>query len=164
MKKRALHVGINNYPPPIPTLRGCIPDAKNWCSLLTGIYEFDNPIVLLDAMATSTNIHNNLLRLIKSSESGDVLVWTFSGHGTSVANLRPDKPDGRAEAIVAYDGLMYDWQIREIMQTVPSGVHLTVISDSCHSGTITRLVRLEHHLYNDRVQMRYLPQIGRAHV
>jgi len=157
MKKRALIVGINSYPPPIPTLRGCVPDAKNWCSLLIGTYGFETPVVLLESSATIENIRKNLTTLINASEAGDVLVWTFSGHGTSVPNLRPDKPDGRAEAIVAYDGLMYDSQIRGMMQTIRSGVHMTVISDSCHSGTVTRLNRLEHHLFKDLPQMRYFP-------
>jgi metacaspase-1 len=139
--KRAICIGINDYPGYINDLKGCVADAKAWGALLVDRYEFEPPIMILDSMATIERVTNEVNNLIKKSEPGDVLVWTYSGHGTSVPGVRPDKPNGRSEAICLYNGLLLDTQIKNILSNLKNDIHMTVVSDSCFSGTLTRLMQ-----------------------
>lgn len=136
--KKALCIGINDYPGYQNDLKGCLNDARNWTSLLKSRYYFTDVKQLLDKAATKANIKKALTDLIKNAKDGDVLVVTYSGHGTSVKDTNGDEEDGRDEAICCYDGNMIDDEIREIIAQLPQGAKLTFISDSCHSGTVTR--------------------------
>ena len=88
MTKRALCVGINNYPGTGDDLTGCVNDAKAWASLLVDHYDFTKSDValLLDKKATHTAVVNGLKRMLKGAKAGDVLVFTNSSHGTYLAD------------------------------------------------------------------------------
>lgn len=140
--KRALCVGINNYPVRGADLRGCVNDAKAWASLLTDHYGFASGDVtmLLDHHATKRRILNAVDRLLDGARAGDVLVFTNSSHGTYVVDTDGDE-SRYDEAICPYDmaqRLIVDDELRTRFARVPSGVRLTVISDSCFSGSVTR--------------------------
>jgi metacaspase-1 len=142
MAKKALCVGINDYPGDGADLNGCVNDANAWAALLTGHYGFSTFDVkmLLDREATKTNIMAGLKGLLAGAKKGDVLVFTNSSHGTYLADKDGDEPT-YDEALCPYDtdrNLIVDDELRELFGEVPSGVSLTVISDSCHSGTVTR--------------------------
>jgi metacaspase-1 len=69
-----------------------------------------------------------------------VLVFTNSSHGTYVAERGGDEAR-YDEALCPYDcatNLLVDDELRELFAGLASGVQLTVISDSCFSGTVTR--------------------------
>ena len=76
-------------------------------------------------------------------QSEDVGVLTFSGHGTWVPdnNSSPDESDNRDEALCAYDGNILGDEIRVILNQLTEGARLAVVSDTCHSGTVTRELR-----------------------
>lgn len=142
MAKRALCVGINRYPQPGMDLQGCVNDAHNWSALLRDHYDFakDDVAILLDEDATHANIVAGIKDLLTRAKRGDVLVFTNSSHGTYLADTSGDEPV-YDEAMCPYDTAdnpLVDDQLRELFTAVPAGVHLTVISDSCHSGTVTR--------------------------
>ena len=142
MAKRALCVGINRYPQPGMDLQGCVNDAHNWSTLLRDHYDFtkDDVSILLDEAATHANIVAGIKDLLAGSSRGDVLVFTNSSHGTYLADTSKDEPV-YDEAMCPYDTAdnpLVDDQLRELFSGVPAGVHLAVISDSCHSGTVTR--------------------------
>ena len=142
MGKRALCVGVNKYPREELELRGCVNDAKAWATLLRGQYDFatTDVKVLTDRQATKAKIYKALGDLLAGSKRGDVLVFTNSSHGT----YRADKDGDEAlydEAMCPYDcdtDLLIDDELRELFAAIPDGVRLTVISDSCHSGSVTR--------------------------
>lgn len=144
MEKRALCVGINDYGHANQNLKGCVNDAKAWRKLLTDHYDFPAANVkhLIDGQATKAAILAGLDTLLKGAKSGDVLVFTNSSHGTYRADQ--DGDEGRYdEALCPYDcedNLILDDELRELFANMPKGVRLTVISDSCHSGTVTRLL------------------------
>lgn len=145
MTKKALCVGINDYPSVGNDLRGCINDARGWAGLLTAHYDFPAADVklLLDSQATKANMLAGLKALLAGAKPGDVLVFTNSSHGTYVADTSGDEP-AYDEAICPYDcadNLIIDDELRELfVGSLPKNVHLTVISDSCFSGTVTREV------------------------
>jgi hypothetical protein len=141
MAKRALCVGINDYPGNANDLNGCVNDANAWSHLLTGRYGFPagDVAVLLDAQATKANMMAALKKLLAGAKAGDVLVFTNSSHGTYVADGAGD--EAYDEAICPYDcdaNLILDDELRELFTGAPAGVSLAVIADCCHSGTLTR--------------------------
>lgn len=142
MTKKALCVGINDYPfGEANDLRGCVNDANDWANLLRDHYDFANVKQLLDADATKANILAGLKDLLAKSADGDVLVFTNASHGTYVADNDQDEPKFD-EAICPHDtdsNLLVDDELRNLFLNIPSGVRLTVISDSCHSGSVTRV-------------------------
>ena len=83
------------------------------------------------------------MSLVDRANNGDVAVLTFSGHGTwEVDNpAHPDESDNRDEALCAHDGNILDDDIRNILNSLTRDVSFLVISDSCHSGTVTRTGR-----------------------
>ncbi len=142
MPKKALCVGINDYPYGDENdLNGCLNDAKDWSMLLKKKFGFTDVKTLLDAQATKANIMAGLKNLLAGAKAGDILVFTNASHGTYVADTNGDEPT-YDEAICPYDvddnQLILDDELRELFADLPKGVSLTVISDSCHSGTVTR--------------------------
>ena len=134
--KKALCIGINNYPGSANDLNGCVNDANDWAARLQS-YGFQTKI-LLDEQATKSRIVSEFETLLTQSQPGDAAVMTYSGHGTSVRDTSVDEPDGYDEALYVYDGVLPDDTLREILKKTPAGVHVVVVSDSCFSGTVTR--------------------------
>lgn len=142
MSKRAFCVGINDYPYDGSDLNGCVNDAHAWATLL--IDHFDFPAtdvkVITDAEATKKNMINGLEALLAGARAGDVLVFTNSSHGSYVADKDGDE-ERYDEVLCPYDidrNAVTDDELRGLFSALPEGVRLTVIADSCHSGTVTR--------------------------
>lgn len=143
MAKKALCVGINDYPfGEENDLRGCVNDANDWSNLLKNHFEFTDVKQLLNSDATKANILAGIKGLLQGARAGDVLVFTNASHGTYLADTDGDET-GYDEAICPYDtdaNLLIDDELRGLFGNIPPGVRLTVISDSCHSGSVTRVV------------------------
>lgn len=142
MSKKALCVGINDYPYDGSDLNGCVNDALAWADLLVSHYDFaaNDVRMLSDAQATKVAIMSGLQAMLTGAKAGDVLVFTNSSHGTYEADTSGDESK-YDEAICPYDcadNLLMDDDLRSLFANLPRGVKLTVISDSCFSGTVTR--------------------------
>ena len=159
MAKRAFLIGINRYQIAGADLRGCVNDVKDLSAALVEFHGFKKSdiTVLTDLAATKKAMQAGIRSLLRSSKKGDVAVVHFSGHGSHVPDDNRDEADGRDEILCPADldwddPLRDDW-LRTTLDTVPSGVNLTVIMDCCHSGTNTRAI-----LPPDApVKERYLP-------
>ena len=136
--KRAVCVGINNYPGASNDLQGCVNDANDWSMLLKD-YGFETSL-MLDAQATGQNVKAALDNLVVSAHEGDVIVFTYSGHGTQYLDFGGDEGDVYDEAPYVYDGRILDDELRVIINKIDPRASLLVISDSCFSGSVTRLV------------------------
>lgn len=140
MTRKALCIGINDYPGTQNDLAGCVNDANDWAAEL-GARGF-TVSKMIDAQATHAAMSALISTLIHSAVKGDTLVITYSGHGTWVPDSSGDEPDGRDEGLCPYDiakaGPLLDDQIREMFTSRATGVRLLLISDSCHSGSVTR--------------------------
>lgn len=146
MARNALCIGINNYPGTHMDLQGCVNDANDWAAAL-GERGF-KVAKLLDDQATKAAMVAAMNDLIGKGRKGDCLVITFSGHGTYQPDEDGDEVDGLDEALCPYDlqlrgEALIDDEIREIFGARKAGVRLVLISDSCHSGTVTRAARAE---------------------
>lgn len=138
MTRRSLSVGINDYQR--SPLRGCVNDATDWDEALRerGYAERE---VLLDRSASKVYLLDRLAALVEGARWGDRLVFTFSGHGTWMPDADGDEPDNRDEALVAADmRTISDDELYLVIGGVPRGVRLTIVSDSCHSGSVSRFM------------------------
>jgi hypothetical protein len=143
MNKKALCVGINEYPFEDQNLNGCVNDAYAWADLLVNHFDFPrtNIKMLLDADATKKNMIEGVENLIAGATAGDVLVFTNSSHGSYKIDRKED--EAYDEVICPYDiedNLLTDDELRQIFASISEGVRLSFICDSCHSGTITRII------------------------
>ena len=136
-RKKAVCTGINNYVGTQNDLQGCVNDAREWSKLLNEVYGF-KVTMLLDEQVTYEAFTESLGNMIADSRAGENLVGTYSGHGTNVPDQNEDEEDGRDEALVLYDAFLIDDSIREMFQNLHPEATLTFISDSCHSGSVTR--------------------------
>jgi metacaspase-1 len=153
--KFSLHIGINNYPGTANDLRGCVNDANNWEKLLREQYGFKTS-KLLDKYAINRRVVKKIKEIVNLAETGSHIVITFSGHGTNVRDLNGDEEDRRDEALCLFDKLLIDDDLRALLSEVKEGIKLTFISDSCHSGTVTRSF-LNSIYEEDAPKPRYLP-------
>lgn len=142
-RRRAMCIGIDRYP--TAPLGGCANDARAWRETFLGL-GFEVPTLLLDEQATRSAIVGQLSDLIRGSRAGDVLAFQFAGHGTQLPDLDGDETDGDSagqdEALCPVDfdqgHFVIDDDLGAIFNTIPDGVSVTVFTDCCHSGTITR--------------------------
>jgi metacaspase-1 len=164
MAKRAVCVGINVYPIPGNDLKGCVNDANAWRAILVEEFDFpdSNVTVITDSDATRQAMIDGLKGLVEGSSSGDVLVFTNSSHGSYIPDTSGDE-ETYDEVICPYDTreeVLSDDDLRGILDALPAGVSMTVISDSCHSGSNTRapvndLLPPKYHIADD-LRFRFL--------
>ena len=148
MNRKALLVGINDYPGHNSDLRGCVNDVTNVRNVLKAFYGFANEDirVVTDSRATKVNILTRLEKMVTSAKAGDFLVFHFSGHGSQIRDRNNDElNDYMDELICPYDmnwdnGFITDDMFKEILDKLGKGVHLEMLLDCCHSGTGTREV------------------------
>jgi hypothetical protein len=82
MARKALCIGINDYPGTQMDLKGCVNDALDWAiALNTRGFSVRR---LLDSKATKDTIMIMMRGLISTATKDDSLVITFSGCGTWV--------------------------------------------------------------------------------
>lgn len=140
MSKKALCIGINDYPGTANDLSGCINDAKDWAKELAN--KGFTVTKLLDSAATKAAMVAAIGGIIEGATKGDSLIITYSGHGTWVPDSSGDEPDGRDEALCPHDltskGALLDDEIHDLFSRRAAGVRIVLLSDSCHSGSVTR--------------------------
>lgn len=151
-KRRALVVGINDYPDQSARLDGCINDTYLISRMLQESgYDAGDIRLLHNDRATRANFVERLEWLVEGARAGDERVLFYSGHGTQLpaygASLEADRMD---ETLVLYD---FDWDdenthftdklFRQFYSHLPfdpdgHGAKLTVMLDCCNAGGMTR--------------------------
>jgi hypothetical protein len=158
MARTALCIGINDYPGTGSDLRGCVNDAHDWAATLTN--KGFTVRQLLDSQATKAAMVTAFNELIGNAKAGDCIAITFSGHGTLAPDTNGDEADRYDEALCPYDihqgQVLVDDEIHEMFNKRALGVRLILISDSCHSGTVTRAAASDPDA-GDAPRIRFLP-------
>jgi hypothetical protein len=148
-RKLALLIGINNYPPGIRSLKGCLTDLEMQRELLIHRFGFNPQDIqeVKDEKATRENILAAFEEhLIQQAKPGDVVVFHFSGHGSRVIDPTPIGNRRLNSTLVPYNSATEsDNIVRDIMgrtlfllMSAIRTENLTVILDCCHSGGGTR--------------------------
>jgi hypothetical protein len=140
--KNALLVGINYTGTP-NKLYGCINDAINIKDRLES-KRFNNITVLTDLTpkkATRVNIISEFTNLLKNSKEGDLLFFSYSGHGSYVLDKNGDEKTGLDQVIIPCDlQRIIDDELKNIIQSnLLENRTLFAIFDSCFSGSVLDL-------------------------
>ena len=140
--KRSLHIGINDYPGTGSDLSGCVNDAMDWLQAL-GKRGFLDQTTLFDKQATKKAMVDAMTKIVDATTSKDIAVITYSGHGTWVPDADGDEADGRDEALCPWDigttgAILTDDELYEIFGNRKVGARIIFLSDSCHSGSVSR--------------------------
>ena len=142
-KKNALLIGIN-YINTSNQLNGCINDTSD-VNILLQQHNFNSIKIITDnteIKPTKNNILNEFKNLLINSNSGDILFFQYSGHGSYTADTNKDEINTNYdEAIVSLDlNLITDDELKNIINVnLKKGVTLIALFDSCFSGSILDL-------------------------
>lgn len=137
----SLHIGINAvsadaYAGWTGPLAACEFDAHDM-SALARERGFE-PTTLITRTATRAATLTALRKAARGLHRGDAFFLSFSGHGGQIDDVTADEDDKLDETWCLYDGQLIDDELYYELSRFAEGVRVLVLSDSCHSGTVTR--------------------------
>jgi metacaspase-1 len=140
-KALSLHLGLNAvkaaaYGGWTGPLAACELDAKDMAALAKT--RGFKPTVLLTQKATRAAMLAALRSAAKSLVAGDFFLLSYSGHGGQMPDTNADEKDGQDETWCLFDGQLIDDELYFELNRFAKGVRVLVLSDSCHSGSVTR--------------------------
>jgi hypothetical protein len=148
----SLHIGLNQVDPNYYNgwnggpLAGCINDARDMKTVADASgYQ---STMLTDSQATASAVTKTIGQIAQQLDSGDIFLITYSGHGGQINDVNGDDSDGLDETWVLWDRELLDDELYQLWAQFRSGVRIFVLSDSCHSGTVTRRRSLLTDLYS----------------
>ena len=144
-KGMSLHIGLNSvngsaYGGWDGPLAACEADANDMAAIAKqqGI----KPTILLTKKASRAAVLGEMRAAAKALASGDFFFLSYSGHGGQVPDVTGEEDDKKDETWCLYDGQLIDDELYFELSRFGEGVRILVLSDSCHSGTVTRDVRM----------------------
>jgi hypothetical protein len=143
----SLHIGLNHVDPAHydgwdGALNACVFDANDMEDLATS--RGFTPTKLLDDEATAEAIAGAISAAAGQLGPGDQFLVTYSGHGGQVPDRNAeDEPDRSDETWVAFDREIVDDELYALWGQFQPGVRILVLSDSCHSGSVTKEIDAE---------------------
>ncbi|HEX7152295.1 MAG TPA: caspase family protein [Thermoanaerobaculia bacterium] len=162
LPRRALLIGIDDYSAvglrpqsdqqpaagrAWPALRGATRDVDLLREMLIARYGFEpkSILTLKNQQATRDGIIRAIENhLIEPAAKDDVVLFYFAGHGSQVENSLSSELDRLDESIVPADSKLGAPDIRDkelavlFNRMLDRNVRLTVMFDSCHSGSASR--------------------------
>ncbi len=140
----SVHIGLNKIDAAHygddAELSGCHFDAEDM-ERIAAERGFEKRTVLLDEQATRDAVKKAVAAAAAKLKAGDVFMLTYAGHGSQVPDFNADEDDGADETLCLYDGMLIDDEIYELWSGFADDVRIVMISDSCHSGTVSRAAR-----------------------
>lgn len=140
-KGLSLHAGLNlvsgaHYGGWTGELSACEFDAEDMAALARA--QGIKATVLLTKKATRAALLARIRAAAKALKSGDLFFLSYSGHGGQVPDVTGEEGDKLDETWCLYDGQLIDDELYAELGRFAKGVRVLVLSDSCHSGTVTR--------------------------
>lgn len=137
----SLHIGLNSVDPDhyagwSGELNACEADAVDMQEIAAA--HGYTSTVLLTRAATKPAVKAAITSAASELASGDIFFLTYSGHGGQLPDANDDEDDGVDETWCLYDGELIDDTLFELFAKFQAGVRIFVLSDSCHSGSVTR--------------------------
>lgn len=137
----SMHIGLNfvdtaHYGGWDGQLGGCINDA-NAMSSLAESRRFETASYI-DAEATAEAVIDGISRIARELAPGDIFFLTYSGHGGQLPDTNSEEDDHLDETWCLWDRELVDDELWSLWAKFEPGVRVVVLSDSCHSGTVTR--------------------------
>lgn len=153
----AVCMGINAYKAPVDEkgsplkdekgnpvsneLFGAVNDANSYRDLIVNQYKVkpENVHLVLDADAGIDGFIKEMQWMVEKAKPGDQIIFTFSGHGASVADK--SKESGKSSVIVLSDYELIPGSFFKKLSTnlKSAGINATYVFDSCFSGGMSRV-------------------------
>lgn len=130
-KKYLVGFGIN-YPGTANALNGCINDL-NWYSSLAKLKNFDLIEAYTNSQCTKAAMVQYLNDALHKTQTDDLFVYTYSGHGTIVPNCQSLVP-GDFSFSNPNTWLTYNKLDEIFLPHEMRGVKIVAVHDSCHSS------------------------------
>lgn len=156
----SLHIGLNNVDPGCydgwnDVLDGCEHDADDMYAL--AVAQGFQASLLKSPAATRDAVSGAIRDAAERLRAGDFFLLTYAGHGGQVLDVSGDEKDDTSkddaggssedravddtdETWCLYDGQLLDDELRALWPGFAAGVRILVLSDSCHSGSVTRAI------------------------
>ncbi|MEZ4860231.1 MAG: caspase family protein [Caldilineaceae bacterium] len=139
----SLHIGLNRVDPAgyngwDGQLAGCINDATamqgiaNRCGY--------HATLLTNEQATAANVIAAIGQAATTLTAQDIFFISYSGHGGQIPDVNGDEEDGLDETWVLYDRMLIDDELYQLWSQFEAGVRIFMLSDSCHSGTMAKVL------------------------
>jgi hypothetical protein len=143
-KGYAVSIGLNSVDPKhyqgwAGDLLACEADATDMADIVTAA-RYADVKTLLGAGATREAVRAAIERAVRDLRAGDLLTLTYSGHGGQLPDEKRDEPDRQHETWCLHDAELLDDELYDLFAAFEAGVRVFVVSDTCHSGTMTRAV------------------------
>ena len=137
----SLHIGLDAVSPDAyegwdGPLAACEFDASDMAAIAHA--QGMTSTVLLTKKATRANVLAAIRDAAKALGSGGLFFMSYSGHGGQVPDIDHDEKDRKDETWCLFDGQLIDDELYFELSKFGAGVRVLVLSDSCHSGTVTR--------------------------
>jgi metacaspase-1 len=148
----SLHIGLNAVDPKQyhgwdGQLRACEQDARDMEALASKLGYRTS--VLMTKDATSKKVIAAIENAAATLQAGDAFLLTYSGHGGQVPDRNGDEskqdtdetgewPDRYDETWVLYDRMLIDDELWDLWSRFAAKTRITMLSDSCHSGTVAK--------------------------
>ena len=138
----SLHIGVNKVDPAHyngweGTLRACEFDAQDMEALAQA--KGFTASMLLTKEATAEAVGAGIARAAEQLADGDIFLLTYSGHGGQAPDTNSDdQADMKDETWVLYDRQLVDDELYALFGRFRPGVRISMLSDSCHSGSVAR--------------------------
>lgn len=142
-KGLSLHIGLNFVDPNAyggwdGALAGCINDANSMEAIArTKCFQTQK---LIDSQATSSEVVSKICQISQQLVAGDIFLLTYSGHGGQLPDQTGMEEDAMDETWVLWDRELLDNELYCLWSRFASGVRIFVSSDSCHSGTVVKML------------------------
>lgn len=140
----SLHVGLNVVDPrhygSDAALVACEYDAQDMANIAQA-KGFQVAGTLLSKAATRKAVISGITDAAKRLKPGDIFLFTYAGHGSQVPDFNADEEDSFDETFCLFDGMLIDDELYDLWAEFKDDVRVLVVSDSCHSGTVTRFAR-----------------------
>lgn len=142
-----LAIGLNQVDPTkykgwAGKLDPCEKDAAFYSSLIPDGSKVEKNTLLTKA-ATVAAVKEHIRIYSTKAKDGDLVVIGYSGHGSQVFDSNGDEKENSPidlmdETWCLYDRELIDDELFDLWRKFAKGVSIVVISDSCHSGTMTK--------------------------
>ena len=146
-KGYSLHIGVNHVDQKhykgLPDLKAAVQDAIDYKQIVQDVFQYTKSDILTNEKATAANVSAKLKEYAKIVEPGSIFFLSYSGHGGLIQNdyfyITNDEEYDQTWCL--YDRQFLDDEIFDALSKFDEGVRILVISDSCHSGTVTRALK-----------------------
>lgn len=112
--------------------------------------------LLLNSKATREAVISSISEIAAQMEPEDLFFLYYSGHGGQVPDLDGDEEDEFDETWCLYNGQLIDDELHVLWGDFKENSRVIVISDSCHSGTITKALPMDNCLISKSLPEQYV--------